>query len=104
MFPLLPPDHQLTLDPERSGLIRKRFEMVASGKYSTTDAVLRQLNALGLTTLKGDPVSKQTFQRILNNELYAGWLKSGDRARIRMQSRSVEPPCYGPPASNLSSR
>jgi len=30
-------------------------------KYSTTDAVLRQFDALGLTTLKGNRVPKQTI-------------------------------------------
>ena len=79
---------QLVLDPDRSSLIRKGFEMVASGQYSTTDTVLRQLNALGLTTLKGAPVPKQTFQRILNNEIYAGWLISGD-LRVKGQHQPI---------------
>ena len=47
------------------------------GAYST-DEVLRRVSALGLTTRKGKPVSRQTFHMILRNPLYAGWVKSGD--------------------------
>jgi site-specific DNA recombinase len=77
---------KLVHDPERAPLIRKGFEMVASGLHPTTDSVLKQLNALGLTTLKGHHVTKQTFQRILNNEIYAGWLKSGS---LRVKGQHV---------------
>lgn len=39
-----------------------------------TIQTLRAINALGLTTPKGHKVSPQTFDRLLRNELYAGWI------------------------------
>lgn len=73
---------KLHVDPVRGPLIREAFELVASGRYVTTDAVLKVVTALGLTTKKGRPVSKQTFARILSNAVYAGWVVSGE-LRVR---------------------
>ena len=73
---------QLYLDSERAPLVRETFELIASGRYVTTDAVLKVVTALGLRTKKGRPLSKQTFRRMLTNPIYAGWVVSGDlRAR-----------------------
>jgi site-specific DNA recombinase len=60
-------------DPERAPLVQKAFELYGMGAQ-TKLAVLRIVNALGLTTLKGHTVSAQTFDRMLQNELYAGWI------------------------------
>jgi len=71
-------DKRLYLDSERAPLIREAFELVASGRYATTDAVLKVVSALGLTTKKGKPVTKQTFARMLQNPIYCGWVVSGE--------------------------
>jgi site-specific DNA recombinase len=73
---------KLQLDPVRAPLVRQAFELVTSGRYVTTDAVLKIVTALGLTTKKGPPIGKQTFSRMLRNALYAGWIVSGD-LRVR---------------------
>lgn len=64
-------------DKDRAPLVRKGFELMASGNYSADD-VLRTVTALGLTTRKGAPVPRQTWYAMLRNPLYAGWVKSGD--------------------------
>jgi site-specific DNA recombinase len=56
----------MKVDPERAPLVRKGFELMASGGYSADD-VLRTLTALGLTTRKNKPVPRQTWHAILRN-------------------------------------
>jgi site-specific DNA recombinase len=65
---------QLVLDPERAPLVRQAYELVASGRFATTKAVLQTLTALGLRSAKDQPLTKQTFQRLLTNPVYAGWI------------------------------
>jgi site-specific DNA recombinase len=60
-------------DPERAPLVQKVFELYGTGT-ETKLGVLRTINALGLTMPKGRKVSPQTFDRLLRNELYAGWI------------------------------
>jgi site-specific DNA recombinase len=73
---------QLQLDSEHAPLVRESFELIASGRYVTTDAVLKVVTALGLRTKKGRPLSKQSFARMLSNPIYTGWVVSGEvRAR-----------------------
>jgi site-specific DNA recombinase len=64
-------------DKDRAPLVRKGFELMKSGNYSSDD-VLRTVTALGLTTRKGAPVPRQTWYAMLRNPLYAGWVKSGE--------------------------
>ncbi len=64
-------------DPARAPLVRKGFELMASGSYHADD-VLRSITALGLRTLKNEPLPRQTWYAMLRNPLYAGWVKSGD--------------------------
>lgn len=71
-------DKRILPDLERAPLVREAFTLIASGRYVTTDAVLKVVSAMGLTTKKGRPVSKQTFARMLSNPIYAGWVVSGD--------------------------
>lgn len=66
-------DKRLQIDPVRGPLIREAFEMVASKRYPTTDTVRKMV-----TTKKGQPVSKQTFARILSNQTYTGLVISQD--------------------------
>ena len=72
----------IVIDPARAPLVRKAFEMVANGGYATSDAVLRQITAMGLTTRKGRKVKKQTFSRMLMNPFYSGWIVS-DGSKIQ---------------------
>jgi site-specific DNA recombinase len=67
----------IKLDPERAPLVRKGFELMATGAHSSDDA-LRTVTALGLTTRKNRPVPRQTWYAILRNPIYAGWVRSGE--------------------------
>ncbi len=60
----------LQLDPVRGPLIRKGFELVASGAVAR--GALRELTRLGLETRRGKAVSPQSWQRILANRIYRG--------------------------------
>ena len=81
-------DRQLLRDPDRAPLVAEAFALVASGRYPTTDAVLKVITAMGLTTRKGKKVTKQTFARMLSNPVYAGWVVSGD-VRVRGQHEAI---------------
>jgi site-specific DNA recombinase len=58
---------------ESAPLIRRAFELIRTDRYKQAD-VLEVINKEGLTTGKGEPVPIQTFQAILRNPLYAGWV------------------------------
>ncbi len=58
-------------DPGRAPLIRKSFELFASGRYEQ-EQVLRKVTAEGLTTRRGKRLSVQTFSRMLRKPIYAG--------------------------------
>jgi site-specific DNA recombinase len=58
-------------DRERAPLIKKAFELYATGLY-TRPQVLKMVHALGLRTRKGKMVTLQTFEGILRNSLYTG--------------------------------
>jgi DNA invertase Pin-like site-specific DNA recombinase len=73
---------KLHVDSERAPLIRQAFELIASGRYATSDAVLKVVTAMGLTTRTGRSLSKQSFARMLSNPIYAGLVVSGD-IRVR---------------------
>jgi site-specific DNA recombinase len=64
-------------DPKRAPLVRKGFELMATGNYHADD-VLRTVTALGLRTTKGAPMPRQTWHAMLRNPLYSGWVRSGD--------------------------
>ena len=72
----------LVVDPENGPLVQKAYELMASGRYATQGEVLKAITALGLRTKKGRSVTKQTFARILQNQIYLGWVVSGD-LRVR---------------------
>jgi site-specific DNA recombinase len=72
----------LAVDPERAPFIRKAFEMLASGNYASTDSVLSLVTAMGLRTRKGNPLTKQSWGRLLQNPIYAGWIRS-EQNRVR---------------------
>jgi len=63
----------IELDPNSCGLVQRAFELAATGLHSTAET-LRKITTLGLRTAKGKPVPAQTFQRMLVNPIYAGWV------------------------------
>jgi site-specific DNA recombinase len=68
---------ELRIDTQRAELVRKAFELVDSRTY-TLEEVLRRINLLGLNTRHGRPLTKQTLSRLLRNQIYAGWIVSGE--------------------------
>ena len=60
-------------DEKTAPLIRRAFQLMAKGLYKKTE-VLKILTDEGLKTAKGRPLSAQTFQAMLRNPLYAGWV------------------------------
>jgi hypothetical protein len=66
----------LVLDPDRAPLVRKAFELVASGNYRKRD-VLTMINDLGLRTRRSNqPLSAQTFIKLLEHPVYCGYVCS----------------------------
>ena len=61
-------------DSERAALITRAFELFATGQYTKAE-VLLIVTGEGLRTAAGKPVTKQTFQAMLRNPLYAGWVR-----------------------------
>lgn len=57
-------------DPERAPLVRRAFELMATGLHAKQHA-RDMVTAEGLRTVRGAPVSAQTFQQMLRNPLYA---------------------------------
>jgi site-specific DNA recombinase len=67
----------LAIDAERAPMIRKAFELLATGSYKT-DAVLKAVNAMGLRTVRGNAVAPQSFSQMIRNPVYMGWIHSGE--------------------------
>jgi len=67
----------IKVGPERAPLIRKGFELMSGGNHHADD-VLRTITALGLRTVRGAVLPRQTWHSALRNPIYAGWVKSGD--------------------------
>jgi site-specific DNA recombinase len=60
-------------DEKRAPLIRQAFELVAAGQHKQSE-VLQIVTDEGLITAGGRPLPKQTFQAVLRNPLYAGFV------------------------------
>ena len=60
-------------DDDKAHFVRKAFELVATGLYKKTE-VLQIITEEGLRTGNGKPLSPQTFQAVLKNSLYCGWV------------------------------
>lgn len=60
-----------TPDPERAPLIKKAFQLYASGQYSTR-TLRRELDHLGLRNDFGRPISKGCLEKFLSNPFYTG--------------------------------
>ena len=63
----------LVPDAERAPLIRKAFELYGTGT-ETKAKVLRLVTSLGLKTQRGCSLTPQTFEKMLRNPLYCGWI------------------------------
>jgi site-specific DNA recombinase len=58
-------------------MVRMAFELAAIGLYRTED-IRKKVNALGLRTPRGSPVTAQSFSQMLRNPAYKGWIHSGE--------------------------
>ncbi|MBK9089374.1 MAG: recombinase family protein, partial [Holophagales bacterium] len=68
------PQPSLVHDPATAPLVRRAFEMVASG--IRRGEARRLVHALGLRGQGGGEISVQTFHYLLRNHAYRGWIKS----------------------------
>jgi site-specific DNA recombinase len=64
-------------DPESVPLIVHAFNAVSAGLRPMED-VRKEVNALGLRTSSGRELPRQSFYNMLRNQIYAGWVVSGD--------------------------
>ena len=73
------PDGTETLehDSERAPLIRKAFELYATGLY-TKNEVLEQINLQGLTTVRGNRLTPQSFGKMLTHPLYMARVRNDE--------------------------
>jgi site-specific DNA recombinase len=85
----------LSLDSARADLVRKAFELYALKKHSKK-AVLGMVTEQGLRNPRsGQPLSPQTFDKMLRNPLYAGWITSAWGISRRGQFEAlVEPELF----------
>src|ERR1039458_9236548 len=67
---LRPSEPSLVIDEELKPLIEMAFVRVSQG--CSKDSVLRELTSLGLLTYAGKKMTKQSFNALLKNPLYAG--------------------------------
>ena len=64
-------------DPKAAPLIRRAFQLYASGLYSQKE-VLQQVSAAGLRTKRGFKVGKQSFGKMLRHPLYGGRIQNDE--------------------------
>lgn len=67
----------LIADPDRAPLVQRVFDEFSSGRH-TKDDVRQRINAAGLRTRRGRPIPSQTFDDLLINRVYVGWLDVPD--------------------------
>ena len=67
-------DKMIEIDSERADLIKKSFELYATGDYSI-QTLTDELNRRGLRSRKGLKLVKRSIQTILKNPIYYGWFK-----------------------------
>lgn len=61
----------IIIDPERSHLVIKMFEMYATGNYSL-ETIRKEVTDLGLRSLKGFELSKSCIENILKDPFFCG--------------------------------
>jgi len=70
-----------SLDPVRGPLVKKMYELYASGNYSLWSLV-PAMNRLGLTNERGKPLAKTGIEKILKNPFYTGIIKIKSSGKI----------------------
>lgn len=68
------PERIIEIHPEKGPLIKKAFEMFATGLYGA-EKINDKLFKMGLVTKKGKRVSRAEFARILKNPFYYGFMR-----------------------------
>jgi DNA invertase Pin-like site-specific DNA recombinase len=77
-------------DSDAAKLIVHAFNAVATGLRSV-EGIRKEVNALGLRGQSGRGIPRQSFHNMLRNELYTGWVVSGDlRFRVSMNPSSAK--------------
>lgn len=71
--PVAKPIKDIELDPIRAPYIPKIYEMRSTGM--SYGAIVRQVNADGLTSKQGKPITKANIERILHNPFYYGQMQ-----------------------------
>jgi site-specific DNA recombinase len=61
----------VVIDPVRAPLVRKAFELYATGDY-TLDHITESVNNLGLTSRQNGPLSRAQCHRMFQNPMYYG--------------------------------
>ena len=80
--PNLRPDH------ERAPLIAKAFELFGMNTYQKAE-VLAIVTEMGLTDRSGRQLSPQTFDKMLKNATYSGWIVSSWGFKARGQFKAL---------------
>ena len=62
------------VDPLKAPLVKKAFELYATGNYSTR-ALLKKINSLGLRTKSGNEMSLSGMTALLKNQFYLGIIR-----------------------------
>ena len=62
------------LDPQAAPLVRRVFELYASGHYNF-EKLLGEIGTMGLSGKSGKPISRNGLSHILNNDFYSGLIR-----------------------------
>lgn len=63
-----------TFDPQRAPLVKRAFELYATGRY-TLDTLLLEVHKLGLRNRQGILISRNGLVRMLHNPFYTGLMR-----------------------------
>jgi site-specific DNA recombinase len=67
------------LDPVKAPLVRKAFELYATGQYNL-DSLIEELHSLGLRNRNGSKVARSSVSDMLNNPFYMGLILACPRS------------------------
>jgi hypothetical protein len=71
-----PKSRTIVIDPDKAPLVRRTFELYASGKFAISRLCL-EMKEHGLRGHSGRPLSQSQFQHLLSNPFYFGLLRIG---------------------------
>ncbi len=81
--------HDIDLDPTRAPLVKKLFELAATGSY-TIRKLAKVISEMGLDSKKGKFIGKSGIQRIIENTFYYGEMRFSDfKPRIGSHSTII---------------